>query len=47
MRIPPILSYINVDYYEILLNVEGVVMLDGRKVEVNGIGKFDHNFNLW
>ncbi len=47
MRVPPILSYVDIDYYEILLNVEGMVMLDGRKVGIKGIGKFDHNFNLW
>jgi hypothetical protein len=47
MRIPPVLSYINIDYYELLVNVEGVAMLDGRKVDISGIGKFDHNFNLW
>ncbi len=47
MRIPPIFSYINIDYYEILVNVAGNVLLDGRPVEVTGLGKFDHNFNLW
>jgi hypothetical protein len=47
LRIPPMLSYINIDYYEVLANVTGTIWLDGRQVEVNGIGKFDHNFNLW
>jgi hypothetical protein len=47
MKIPPLLSYINIDYYEVLANVDGVVVLDGRRVDVKGIGKFDHNFNLW
>jgi hypothetical protein len=47
MRIPPILSYINIDYYEVLAKVKGRVVLEGRPVDVNGIGKFDHNFNLW
>ncbi len=47
MKIPPVLSYINIDYYEVLANVEGSVMLDGQQVAIQGIGKFDHNFNLW
>ena len=47
LRIPPVLSYINVDYYEVLANVEGAVLVDGQEIVVNGTGKFDHNFNLW
>jgi len=47
MRIPRVLSYINIDYYEVLANVEGAVWLDGHQVDIQGIGKFDHNFNLW
>ncbi len=47
MRLPPVLSYININYYEVLVNVEGYIALEGRKVDISGIGKFDHNFNLW
>jgi hypothetical protein len=41
-----VFSYINIDYYEVLAHVEGTILLDGQDIVVNGIGKFDHNFNL-
>jgi hypothetical protein len=47
MRIPPVLSYISVDYHEVLVNVTGIATVDGHKVDIAGIGKFDHNFNRW
>ncbi len=47
MRMPPVLSYINVDYYELLVSVQGTVGAPGKEIAVDGIGKFDHNFNLW
>ncbi len=47
MRMPPVLSYVDVDYYEVLLNVEGTIVTKDGKLEVKGIGKFDHNFNKW
>ncbi len=47
MRMPPVLSYIDIDYYEFLAHVEGTVITQGKEVDINGIGKFDHNFNRW
>jgi hypothetical protein len=47
MRMPPLLSYINVDYCELLLQVQGVALVEGTRVEIDGLGKYDHNFNLW
>ncbi len=47
MRMPPVLSYVDVDYYEALLNVEGTVITKDGKLDIKGIGKFDHNFNKW
>ena len=47
MRLPPILSYIAIDYYEQLVQVKGTVLVEGTRVEIDGIGKYDHNFNLW
>jgi len=44
---PPLLSYINIDYYEQLLQVQGWSRVEGTRVEIDGIGKYDHNFNLW
>lgn len=38
---------VNVDYQEILVDVEGLVTKDGEKIPVKGIGKLDHNFNKW
>ncbi len=47
MRLPPILSYIAIDYYEQLVQVKGTATVEGTHVEVDGIGKYDNNFNLW
>lgn len=47
LKIPPVFSYINVDYYEVLVKVVGYLRPEGRQVSITGIGKFDHNFNLW
>ncbi|MBI5034751.1 MAG: DUF2804 family protein [Chloroflexi bacterium] len=47
MRMPPFFSYIDIDYYESLVNVEGKVTTKGNEIAIKGIGKFDHNFNLW
>ncbi|MBN2084191.1 MAG: hypothetical protein JW748_03135 [Anaerolineales bacterium] len=47
MRMPPVFPYIDIDYYEVLGKVEGVAWRQGKKIEIRGMGKFDHNFNLW
>ena len=47
MRLPPILSYIAIDYYEQLVQVKGTATVEGARIEIDGIGKYDHNFNLW
>ncbi len=47
MRVPPIASWIDIDYRELLVEVTGSATLDGRVVPIEGIGKFDHNFNRW
>ncbi len=47
MKMPPVLSYINVDYYEVLLTVEGTISTRDKQLDIHGIGKFDHNFNFW
>jgi hypothetical protein len=47
MKMPPVLPYVSIDYYEVLLNVEGTVLAEANKVNIKGIGKFDHNFNFW
>jgi hypothetical protein len=47
MRLPPVLPYIDIEYYEVLGGVEGTAWWRGEKIGIRGIGKFDHNFNLW
>jgi hypothetical protein len=47
MRIPPLLAYIDVDYFEQLLEVQGTVLLEGDPLEIQGIGKLDYNWNRW
>jgi hypothetical protein len=47
MQIPPLLPYIDIDYYEQLLEVEGTAWVQGRQVTIQGMGKFDHNWNRW
>ncbi|MBU1671130.1 MAG: hypothetical protein KKF41_04505 [Actinobacteria bacterium] len=47
MRIPPVIPYLDIDYHEMLVEVRGSAMLPGGAVEVDAIGKYDHNFNLW
>ncbi len=47
MQIPPLLPYVNIDYYEQLLEVHGIAILQGERVPVQGIGKFDFNWNRW
>ncbi|MBN1437770.1 MAG: hypothetical protein JW929_00035 [Anaerolineales bacterium] len=47
MRLPPLVPSIDIDYYELLCAVEGAAWRRGETIEIRGIGKFDHNFNLW
>jgi hypothetical protein len=47
MQLPPLLPYIDLDYVEVLGAVEGTAWWRGETVGIQGIGKFDHNFNLW
>jgi hypothetical protein len=47
MQIPPVIAYISTDYYEQLLEVEGSAWLRGQTVKIQGLGKFDFNWNRW
>jgi hypothetical protein len=47
MKIPPVLGYINIDYYEQLLEVSGSASVAGQRIPIEGLGKFDHNWNRW
>jgi hypothetical protein len=47
MKIPPVLAYINIDYYEQLLEVKGFASLAGQRIPIEGLGKLDHNWNRW
>ncbi len=47
MRMPPVLPYIDIDYYEVLARVEGMAWSRGERIGFRGMGKYDHNFNLW
>ncbi len=47
MRMPPVLAYIDVDYFEQLLEVKGKAWVEGQPVDIQGIGKLDYNWNRW
>ena len=47
MRIPPVLAYVDVDYFEQLLEVQGEARVNGGAVEIQGVGKLDYNWNRW
>jgi len=47
MQIPPVLAYVDVDYYEQMLSVRGTAWVRGQPVEIDGVGKLDHNWNRW
>jgi hypothetical protein len=47
MQIPPLLAYIDIDYYEQLLEVEGYALVEGQRIPIAGLGKLDHNWNRW
>jgi hypothetical protein len=47
MRIPPVLAYIDVDYFEQLLEIQGTALVQGQALKIQGIGKLDYNWNRW
>ncbi len=47
MQMPPLLAYIDVDYYEQLLEVEGTALVEGKPAAIKGVGKLDFNWNKW
>jgi hypothetical protein len=47
VKLPPVLAYINIDYYEQLVEVRGAATLHGEQIQIDGMGKYDHNFNAW
>ena len=47
MRIPPLLTYIDIDYQEQLLEVEGSAWVHGERFPISGMGKLDFNWNRW
>jgi len=47
MGIPPLIEYIHIDYYEQLFELKGTAMVRGVTVNIDGIGKLDHNWNRW
>lgn len=47
IQVPPLLPYVSIDYYELLAHVRGVALVHGDRIEIDGIGKYDHNFNWW
>jgi hypothetical protein len=47
MQIPPKVAYIDIDYYEQLLEVQGTAWMHGQAVGISGLGKLDHNWNRW
>jgi hypothetical protein len=47
MQIPPLIAYISTDYYEQLLEVEGTAWVHGQPKSIQGLGKFDFNWNRW
>jgi hypothetical protein len=47
LQYPPLLPYVSIDYYEQLVQVRGLAVVQGSRVEIDAIGKYDHNFNRW
>jgi hypothetical protein len=47
MRLSPLLSYVAIDYYEQVAQVKGTATVEGTRIEIDGIGNYDHTFNLW
>ena len=43
LRIPPVLAYVDVDYFEQLLEVEGLARVNDQPVPIQGVGKLDYN----
>jgi hypothetical protein len=47
MRIPPVLHYLDIDYHQLLVTVKGSAVIGGDRREIEAIGKYDYNRNLW
>jgi hypothetical protein len=47
MQIPPLLAYIDIDYYENLIEIDGFARVHGKEIALRGSGKMDHNWNRW
>jgi hypothetical protein len=47
IRVPAFLPYVDVDYYEQLLEVKGRAIVEGKDVPIQGMGKLDFNWNRW
>ena len=47
LQYPRLLPYVSIDYYEQLVQVRGLAVVQGSRVEIDAIGKYDHNFNRW
>jgi hypothetical protein len=46
-KIPPIFPYIDINYQELLVNIQGEAVINGETVPIAGTGKYDHNVNKW
>ncbi len=46
-KIPPVISYFDIDYNEQLVRIKGEAVLNGKTIEINGLGKYDYNINKW
>ncbi len=46
-KIPPWPAYIDIDYHEQLLEVDGMAWVQGHTLSVHGLGKMDFNWNRW
>ena len=47
IQYPRLLPYVSIDYYELLAHFRGEALVQGKRIEIDGIGKYDHNFNWW
>jgi hypothetical protein len=46
-QIPPVFAYTSIDYHEQLVRVKGTAIMNRQEMDIDSIGKYDHNFNLW
>lgn len=47
MRVPPLVSYLDIDYHQLLVEVRGSAIVGGNTKRIDAIGKYDYNRNLW